>query len=58
MVRLQPTKAPKIDTAALHDRIGGLQEQINSLADLLELPLSRPELFDRYGKYSRRLPVR
>jgi len=43
----------KIDTAALHERIGGLQEQINNLADLLELPLSRPELFNRYGKCSR-----
>lgn len=41
--------ATQIDADALHGLVGGLKKQIDSLKELLDLPLSRPELFERYG---------
>ncbi|KAF8318955.1 AAA-domain-containing protein [Clavulina sp. PMI_390] len=38
-----------LDTAALRALVGGMDRQIKELSGLLELPLSRPELFKRYG---------
>jgi SpoVK/Ycf46/Vps4 family AAA+-type ATPase len=31
--------------------VGGLDVQVQQVRDLLEIPLTRPELFRHYGKY-------
>ena len=36
--------------------VGGLEKQIQEVRDLIELPLSRPDLYHQFGEYFSRLP--
>lgn len=38
-----------MDSSALRANVGGLNKQIEELSELLELPLSRPEVFSQFG---------
>jgi ATP-dependent 26S proteasome regulatory subunit len=35
-----------------YSSVGGLNKQIEEIRDLLEIPLTRPELFRYFGKWS------
>jgi ATP-dependent 26S proteasome regulatory subunit len=35
-----------------YSTVGGLGEQIKLVRELVELPLQRPELFEKYGMYT------
>lgn len=46
----EPVKAIKsIETGITYDDIGGLDDELTKIRDMIELPLKHPELFERLG---------
>jgi hypothetical protein len=45
-----PSNSPETQNEA-YASVGGLEAQVQQVRDLLEIPLTRPELFRHYGTY-------
>lgn len=44
----------KTDASDAYSLVGGLEKQIAAIRDLIEIPLTRPELFHKFGKVTSR----
>lgn len=45
----QPIRQDAGEKVKLEDCVGGLRQQINTIREMIELPLTRPELYENYG---------
>ncbi len=48
-ILLEPLSERKISSTITYDEVGGLREQIRRLREIVEIPLSHPEIFQRLG---------
>ncbi|OPY34516.1 MAG: VCP-like ATPase [Methanomassiliicoccales archaeon PtaU1.Bin124] len=50
VVKTEPTEAKDTSTTSItYDDVGGLDEELQRVREMIELPLKHPELFDRLG---------
>ena len=50
VVKTEPMEATEVATTSVtYDDVGGLEDELKRVRDIIELPLKHPELFDRLG---------
>ena len=50
VVKTEPIEAAEVTTTSVtYDDVGGLEEELKRVREIIELPLKHPELFDRLG---------